>query len=150
MKSHKISGPAKGFTVIEIAIVIGILAIIFAVGTPVALDFYYNYQLNSERDNFITILKQARNLSLANQGETDHGVYINTDKFVLFYGPSFAGRDQSKDLNFVYSAAVIVAASSPEILFAGLSARSASTTVSFNYGAQTNYVYVNQEGNIDW
>ncbi len=45
MKLLKTSAAVNGFTLIEALISLGILAIIFAVGAPIALDFYLNYQL---------------------------------------------------------------------------------------------------------
>ncbi len=139
-----------GFTFIEVAIVIGILGIIFAIGLPVTLDFYFNYQLNSERDSFVILLRRARSMSLTNQDQNDHGVFISSGDYLIFTGQNFSSRDQSKDQSFPRAIAVTVASSSPEIAFKSLSARSSSTTINFIYNLKKLPVYVNQEGNIDW
>ena len=39
----------KGFTMIELMLIVGILVIIFSMGAPITFEFYQNYQLSRRR-----------------------------------------------------------------------------------------------------
>lgn len=135
-----------GFTLIEVLIVLGILLIIFSVGGPISFNFYLDYQLDAENNLLLSILRHARNLSMVNHNESDHGLYIKTDEFVIFQGASYATRVASQDRGFP-RAAVIAATGPAEIIFSSLSgAASASSTYSLNDGRRTRDIFVNSEG----
>lgn len=147
MKLPKISAADKkaGFTVLELLIVMVILAIIFGAGTPIALNFYLDYQLDSEYELLTSLLQQSRNLSMINHNESDHGLYLDSKNFVIFQGSSFATRVQSQDRPFPRSASITVSGPS-ELLFAALSGATASTTYTLSDGRKSRDVYVNPEG----
>lgn len=135
----------QGFTLLEALMVIGILALILAVGGPIALDFYLDYQLSSEIQLLTSVLQQARNLSMINHNESDHGVYIDTTKFTIFQGSSFASRDQSQDKTFPRAQAISVSGPG-ELIFTALSGQTASSTYTLGDGRKNKNVYVNAEG----
>ena len=141
--------PNKGFTVIEIILIIGILAIIFGLGFPIVFDFYKNYQFKTEQDQFISFLEIARNLSMTNLNQSQHGVFQNNDNFIIFEGNSFATRNQSQDQIFPRSKAVSVSGPS-EIIFNVISGQATSSLYIFTNGKTSSNVYVNKEGQIDW
>lgn len=147
MKLHKISAADRGFTLIEILIVLGILGIIFFVGWPIGLDFYLDYQLDSETDLLTAILEQARNLSMVNHNESDHGLYVNDKNFIVFQGSTFTSRVSSEDKIFPRVQAINVTGPA-ELVFAALSGTTASTTYNLSDGRKNRNVYVNAEGLI--
>jgi len=139
----------KGFTVIEIILIVGILAIIFGMGFPIAFDFYKNYQFQAEQDQFISLLEIARNLSMTNLNQSPHGVFQNNDNFIVFEGNSFATRNQSQDQIFPRSKSVSISGPS-EIIFNIISGQATSSAYILNNGKISSNVYVNKEGQINW
>lgn len=139
----------KGFTVIEIILIIGILVIIFSMSFPIAFDFYKNYQFQAEQDQFISLLEIARNLSMANLNQSPHGVFQDNDNFIIFEGNSFATRNQSQDQIFPRSKAISVSGPN-EITFNAISGQAISSAYIFNNGKTSSNVYVNKEGQINW
>ncbi|MEK7133335.1 MAG: hypothetical protein AAB771_01460 [Patescibacteria group bacterium] len=139
----------QGLTLLEITVVLGILLLIFAMGTPVALDFYLNYQLSSEQRILISVLKKARNLALVNYNESNHGVYLNSAAFTLFQGNNYLSRDASRDQNFP-RAQVVSISGLTEFVFEALSGRTSSSTLTLTDGRKNKFIYINEEGGINF
>lgn len=141
--------PKKGFTILEIMLIIGILVIIFSLGLPITFDFYKNYQLQAEGDKFISLLEMTRNSSMVNLNQFPHGIYWDNDNFIIFEGSSFATRNQSQDQNFPRAKTISISGPN-EIIFNSLSGQITSSTFVFNNGDKSFNIYVNQEGQINW
>lgn len=139
----------QGLTLLEITIVLGILLLIFVMGTPVALDFYLNYQLSSEQRVLISVLKKARNSALVNYNESNHGVYLNNAAFTLFQGNNYLSREVSQDQNFPRAQAVSISGLA-EFVFEALSGRTSSSTLTLTDGRKNKFIYVNEEGGINF
>lgn len=138
-----------GFTIAEIIIVIGIFSILFAVALPVGIDFYSNYQLSSESKILVSLLGEARNRAMVNYNESDHGLYFDVNNLLLFQGDNYEFRVTSEDRNFPRTAAVSISGPS-ELVFSALSGRTASSTYTITDGRRTKFVYVNEEGRIQY
>ena len=151
MRYHNTSDQNNGFTLVEILISMGIMLILIGVTTPFTIRFYRRYQIITERNLMVSILRQARTLSFAGSGSTDHGVHIASASYTytLFEGSSYATRDQSKDQTFDFSSNVTISGPS-DILFTYLSARTSSASFVFDNGTKLEKIYVNKEGRIDW
>jgi len=143
----------NGFTFLEVLITMGILGIIFAIGLPVGLDFYQRYQFDSEASLFISLLESTRNSAMVNLNESSHGVYIDTDDFVIFQGASYAARDTSQDQNFPRSGSMSVSpccGGLAEIVFSALSGQTASSTFTISHLQKSININVNAEGTISY
>lgn len=139
---------SEGVTLIEIIVVIAIAGILLGVGVPLTWDFYLQGELRAERANAVAYLRAARTRAMSNKGESAHGVAVAGNNFVIFEGPSYAGRNVSRDQLFPRSPGIAVTGTT-EVVFAQLSGRSASSTIllaSPNAGAA---VRVNSEGLIE-
>ena len=139
----------KGFTVIEVLISMGILAILVGITTPFLLHFYRRYQLDSERSTMIALMRQARSLSMDGESSADHGVHIASSQFTLFTGSSYALRDAAKDQTFGRTDVVAITGSS-SIVFRYLTGKTSSLSFTLDDGTKTGRIYVNTEGRIDW
>ncbi|MDP3956596.1 MAG: prepilin-type N-terminal cleavage/methylation domain-containing protein [bacterium] len=140
---------SRGFSIVEVLLASVIMVILLALGTPVTVDFYQSQLVTSERDNLVSILKRARTLSLANKNKSAHGVYIDNNQYLLFEGSSYASRNTAYDESFAHTSALIFSGVS-EIVFAPLSADSASTSLIGNIGQKTLIISTNTEGGIVW
>lgn len=136
-----------GFGLIEIIFTVAITAILLAMGLPVGLDFYNQYQFDSEVKLAVAVLESARNLAMVNYNESAHGVYIGASDFIIFQGPSFASRNPAQDKNFPRNSAISVSGTS-EIVFSALAGQAASSTFTVANNQRTVNLYVNPEGTI--
>ncbi len=136
---------------VEVLISMGIMLILFGLTTPFTIRFYRRYQVITERNLLLSLLRQARTQSFAGAGSTDHGVHIASASYTytLFEGTSYVARDQSKDQVFEMSTNVTMTGPS-DILFKYLSARTSSVSLTFDNGTRQEKIYVNKEGRIDW
>ncbi len=92
----------RGFTIIEVIVVITIIVIL----ATVSITALYSLQKRSHLDNgiqeFVNILKFAQNKTLSSENNNQYGVYLDNsvspNKYVLFEGSSYALRNISADL----------------------------------------------------
>jgi len=136
-----------GISAIEVALVLGIIVIIFALSSPVILDFYLSYQLIAESRTLAGMLGQARNFAIINYNSANHGVYVDADDFVLFEGDSYALRDPAKDKDFPRVNNISFSGNG-EVVFEALSGRTSSSTLTISNGQRSESIYVNEEGRI--
>lgn len=129
----------------EMIMVVAIMAIMLAAGLPATFDFYLNYQFDSEYDTAVSAFRLARNLAMVNYNESDHGVYLADEEFIVFQGTTYATRDTSKDRSYP-RASVITITGSSELVFTALSGQTASTTYAVSDGRKSRDIFINSEG----
>lgn len=142
----------RGFTLIEVLIVMAILSILTTLGYFVAIDFYKSYAFNSERDIIVSILQKARSQSLSNINQSAHGVYFDNlnSRYVIFQGVTYAARNAALDENLAYAPG-INHSGLVEISFFQLSGdSSASGSMNLSDGKRNTTISVNSEGQINW
>ena len=142
----------KGFTFIEIIVVLGIFAILASVGLFVSFDFYRSYAFRSERNIVISILQKARAQALNNINQEPHGVKFLSNSYVIFQGADY--EDLLRDTSFdeAIDAANSVAHSGlDEVVFEQLSGdASASGEIILSDGVRTVGISINNEGRTSW
>lgn len=140
----------SGFSIIEVVIAIGIIAIVFGLGLSFGLSIYQSQMLNAERDNLAAILERARSEALDNLNESDHGVYINPDNYVIFEGRAYASRNAAGDEVFPRTGGLAISGLF-EVGFRSLDARVANPgTIVLTNNIRTAPIFVNSEGMLDW
>lgn len=137
------------FGLLEAIIAVAIGTILFAMMTPVAVDFYLDYQLAAETRNVVSLLSQSRNAAMNNRYEKDAGLYIAAGSFIIFAGDNYASRYAAQDQDFPRSGVVSISGIS-EIVFEALSGRTASTTLTLANGRENKFIYINEEGRIQY
>ena len=142
---------ARGFTLIEVAIVLGIFAAVAAFSLAMGIDSIARGSLKSERDTLITMLASARTAALANIDAEPHGVHIDPTNFTLFDGVSYTDDPSSYRVVERNSAITISGVSLPyDVVFAQLSARTSAVSLTLAHGAQSTTVDITQEGALEW
>jgi len=91
----------KSFTLIEILIVVGVLAILIAMAFPAFRSFQAESDLNDSADKIINTLRLAQSKTLASEGASQWGIYFSTStiphQYTLFQGVNYASRVTSSD-----------------------------------------------------
>jgi prepilin-type N-terminal cleavage/methylation domain-containing protein len=147
----------RGFTLIEIVVVIGIITILAALIAFVDLNNYRGDAFRAEVSALGVALQTARADSLNNINQEMHGVAIHPggyDGYVLFQGGSYATRDSTYDESIKAAYGVTFGASSPtEIVFQQLSGDTSydgDITFIDPNRAMTMAITINHEGKISW
>lgn len=176
MELPKTSIPAKitlhsfsdGFTLLEMLIAMGLLAVMLTLGLLVSVDFYKSYSLRSEHDIIVSMLQKARSQSLNNINQKRHGVRFfldensGTPSYTLFECDSTCTSwtgPQASDLTIPSQASVAI--TNPllpfDVVFQQLSGDCASQNCAESElvihieGQQTSGdISINPEGAISW
>lgn len=80
----------KGFTIIEVAIVIVILAVLTAMAITSFSGFRQNQLLNSDVNKAVSVINEARSKTLSSQDFSQYGAHFEASKIVLFKGTTYA------------------------------------------------------------
>ncbi len=147
----------KGFTLMEMLIVIGVLALISVVPMFMNIDSYRGEAFRGEQNTLGILLQTARANAFNNINQKKHGVVINPsgyEGYVVFEGNTYATADHSKDSRTPASYKVTFSPSSPtEIVFDQLSGDAnyegeiQMTDTERNLVAN---IKINHEGRISW
>lgn len=150
MKSPSILAQNRGFTIIEIIIVMALFTGLFAMGAVTGTDSYQRYIFRSELEKTGALLQKARSSAMANVGESSHGVYFgDSANTILFRGASYTA---SSPYNLKIERSKAVSISGPlEIVFTPLSGATVTTgIITLTDGVRNATITVNNEGLINW
>ncbi len=145
----------KGFTLIEVLVVLGMMAIFATMGLVFSFDSYRGYLFRSEYTTTVNLLAKARNRAINNFNESNHGVAILDGEYRLFktsdYDPSdsdtYESFPRNNELTFD---------GPEEIIFEQLSGNLIECdgedpcTYTFGYGLKTKSITINDMGGITW
>jgi len=141
---------SEGVLLIEILVVIGILAILTGIGLPIGFNIYRQYILSSEQKLFLSVLRRAESLAMANSYQSGFGVAIQPGQLVIFKGSAFTDRDASFDEVYLRSASVN-ATGTMEIAFAQISGSPvAPASITLSSASQSKTIIINAHGMISW
>jgi prepilin-type N-terminal cleavage/methylation domain-containing protein len=111
----------KGFTLIELILVILVMTLIAAFSMPFFQSFQISSDLNTETNTISQALRRVQQQAIIGQNNSAWGVYFNSagNNIILFNGTSYSGRDQEYDQLIDYQPGFnLVTNFGPEINFA--------------------------------
>ncbi|MEX0933184.1 MAG: prepilin-type N-terminal cleavage/methylation domain-containing protein [Candidatus Paceibacterota bacterium] len=88
----------RGFTLIELLVVIAILLVVGSIVITGFKNFQIRQTLELSVKEVRQMLEFARSETLASRGDTQYGVYLDTDKAVLFEGASYTEGEVGNDV----------------------------------------------------
>lgn len=99
---------AKGLTLLELMVVLGIAALLGALSTPALYNFLASGYFTNSVEVFVHTLRTAQSYSVSGRDDSAWGVHFEPGKAVLFKGTDFAARDASFDTQTPLPTAVVV------------------------------------------
>jgi len=81
---------SSGFTTIELIVVIFILSVIAAMSLSVFTRTHTAGVLDSEADKAVSLMREARSLTLASYNDSVYGFYATSTEISLFAGASYS------------------------------------------------------------
>ncbi|MDO8443050.1 MAG: prepilin-type N-terminal cleavage/methylation domain-containing protein [bacterium] len=149
-KNIKPDSKVRGFTLIEVMIVVGILAGLAGLGLFVSVDLYKSYTFYSERNIVISIIQKARNQSLVNINESKHGVYLESGRYTIFQGENYVSRNAVYD-EIIEAGPTISRTGLTEIVFDQLNGNPNITgNITLSEGLRSSIISIENEGRINW
>ncbi len=147
--SGKFSG--RGFTLIEILLVITLVALIFAFSSALGFDSFRRNYLKTEQDTLVSILQKARSQAINNINNKKHGFYFNGTDYVIFEGDSFVSP-QPQDLVIQKNPSITITPGSlTEVVFDQLTGNANPVgDIVLSDGISSITISINQEGRINW
>ena len=95
----RLYGSTAAFTLVELLLVVGILAVVFGLALPFALNTKFTNELDTATENLITTLREAQSQAIAAEGDTPYGVYFDTTAtpptYTIYKGASWLSKDES-------------------------------------------------------
>lgn len=144
----------KGFTLVELILVIAIMAILAALTIPAMGQFANRTQIDATTDEIISALRFAQAKAMAVEQDSKFGVYFDNanQKFYIFRGLNF-GDNPSENIEYSYPNTInLVQAFTNnqadfEKLF-GTTIDTGNITITNNIG-QTKIISISTEGKIE-
>jgi len=87
----------RGFTLLEILLVIGTITVLAAIAIPVYAHLQVGNDLVVDTNISLQFLRRAQILSQAVDGDNTWGVKVQSSDITLFKGASYAARDTNFD-----------------------------------------------------
>jgi Tfp pilus assembly protein FimT len=156
-RSIRKSNAALGFSLVEIMIVMAFIAIVGSFSLLVSMDSYRSYNFYTERDLLISALHHARAQAVGNvctgagcSTGKPHGVSIQSNKFIVFQGVSYAARDISEDAVIPANASVAHGGLA-EVVFTQLSGNSPIPgVITISGNGRSSNITIGVQGQIFW
>lgn len=142
------SKKVKGFTLVELLLVIGLMLIIGVFMFPLGISFYRSQMANEAVEGIQSALRQAQTFAITGKHDSSFGVKFFADSYLLFEGESYASRNTTEDELFSIGARIEDVGPDEVVfeLFSGLP--SATGTIEVTSGEKSGQVEVAQTGRI--
>jgi prepilin-type N-terminal cleavage/methylation domain-containing protein len=140
----------KGFSLIELLLVVAVAAGIFVFLAPFGMNFYRTQLLGDVQSNLIDALQRARHNAVLQKNDSNFGVRIVVGSYTIFQTPDLTYASRVSDQDEVFPMVNNIAFSGPnEIVFSKLTGiPNATGTVVIDYDIITKGIIVDSSGGI--
>lgn len=131
----------RGFTAIELAVVVAIMAILLTVVILSFKTFRYTIAINTETEDTASFINRARANTISSKNDQQFGVHFQNDRIVMFQGTTYsagASTNETHMLNSAISATTTVYGGGVDMVFqkvTGTTAQNSTTTLFVSGGA---------------
>ncbi len=150
MNSQKVYN-ARGFTLVEVLVVVALVSMVIAGGVAVSLSGISRASIASERAQLVSLLTTTRSRALANIHALPQGIRINENTYVLFEGSSWSASSNETHVSIDRSSSVTVSGAA-EVVFIPLSADvvQGDVVLTMSQGSMSHTISVLRSGQIEW
>ncbi len=140
----------RGFSLLELLLVMTIVAVVFIFSTPFSMNFYRTQLINDVQSNLIDTLQRARHNAVLQKNDSNFGVHIDSDSYTLFQTPNLAYASRVSDQDEVFPVVGDIDFGGPaEIIFSKLTGiPSATGTIAIAYDVIVKGITVDSSGVI--
>ncbi len=151
--TDKISnGVKKGFTLIELMIVVALIIMFSGLTLPVGFNFYQESTLRDQARNLENSLRKAQAMAMTGRGDSNAGVEITQNEYIIFEGESYYKRRKETDIIIPFPIA-LSASGADEIVFqksTGLPTfPEEEKSIIITFGASSQEITINSQGKIE-
>ncbi len=143
----------KGFSLIEIIVVMAIIGIIMSIGLMFDFNSFKGYYFRSERATLVSILERARSRAMNNYYGTSHGVCFISPNYIIFKGSTCTSGSPDNELipanQKIYTSSNF-SSTFPTIVFSQLTGTTTGGTIHITDGLRSGDITINNEGTINW
>ncbi len=140
---------SRGFSVIEMLIVIGIVMIIVGITAPVGFRYYQTQLLDESTCLVFDTLRRAQQNAMFQKNDNAFGVFFEENSFTLFDGSTFLTRDENEDEVFILSNNISLSGLQEIVFSRKHGTTTADGEIVISMGNISEYVDVNTKGRID-
>lgn len=139
----------KGFTLVELLIVIAVASLVSLFTLPVGTKFFQSQTLDEASGDILNTLRRAYSQAVFQKNDSAFGVKFLSGSYALFQGSSYAARTISEDESFTLSTGVTTSGID-EIVFAKLTGIPNTTgTLTVTLGSDSQVLDINSHGKIE-
>ncbi len=140
----------KGFTLIELIIVICIFLLLGAIFWPIGANFFSQELASKGQQQIIWILKQARANAINQKNNSAFGVYLEKGQATLFQGDNYTDRITSEDIIYTLPKIVTIVDLNEIVFEPNTGQVSTPGTIKLNSPSLSREIVINQLGVIDY
>ena len=154
----------RGFTLLELLLVIGILAIMSYLAVPISFTFYRSQVVDGARSELLEVLSRARHNAVLQEYDSRYGVYISPSPlnggalstYTLYQGNSSTTRNQTYDEVYTETPNLTITATGSTALVAGdinfsklvgTTTATGTITIQYNGATESRSVVIDSFGN---
>ena len=135
---------AKGFTLVEIVITLGLLALLAGLGFFVTFGAYQGSVSRSEREVVVSLLERARSRAMANVEQSAWGLCYRAPNYILYKGTSCSADGEETAVGAGTEIEGL------DVYFEELSGNSNGATISIRQNGRTEEILIDHAGAISW
>ncbi len=139
----------KGFSLIEVALSIGIVTILLALSVPQSLRFYQKQSLGDARATLASSLRSQQMSAYQGKHDSDFGIKFFADHYVLFEGRTFSLRNVSQDASQEVGSNIAIAGRDELVFMRSSGTPNATGTYTLTINTDTEHVTVNEIGLVE-
>lgn len=94
---------SKGFTITELLVVLAIISIMLGISVVAYRSFQVKTDIDAVQTTIVQSLRRAQVLAKVSEGDSDWGVFIQSQSVTIFKGNDYSSRDQQYDEVYDYS-----------------------------------------------
>ena len=149
----------KGFTLIEIVLVIALLSFLMSMGLFFDTHSYRRFSFTGEQSLLVSLLSRVRSEAMANVDGKAHGLCLTNDshEYILFEGDFYsAGNPKNisvsgnKDVSVSASPNTFLCSSGQGVVFSQLTGNALPVDIVLSQNNRTSTTSINHEGTIIW